>query len=64
MRLTENQIGVLHCLLKRGAILTAAATERHWRNGKRYYLDSRNRAAKGIRRKFEQGNRDVTWGLR
>lgn len=58
--LTENQKEVLEILQKRGADFTAEATERHWRNGESYYLDHRNEAATGIRRKFEQGNREAT----
>jgi len=58
--LTDNQKEVLDVLRKRAADFTASATERHWRAGKSYYLDDRNAAAKGIRRKFAQSNREAT----
>lgn len=57
--LTDNQKGVLEVLRRRGAEFTASATERHWRKGESYYLDDRNAAAEGIRRKFAQGNNEV-----
>lgn len=57
--LTEDQGLVLATLRQRGAWLTADATERAWRAGERYYLDSRNSAGRGIRRAFEAGNRQA-----
>lgn len=58
--LTDNQKEVLEILRRRGADFTASATESHWRKGKSYYLDDRNAAAKGLRRKFAQGNNEAT----
>lgn len=60
VELTENQKQVLAILRMRGADWTAEVTERHWRNGERYYIDTRNGAGKGIRRRFEQGNKEAT----
>lgn len=61
--LTDNQKAVLETLRSRGAHFTAEATEHHWKNGEAYYLDAKNTAADGIRRKFEQGNKEATGGL-
>jgi hypothetical protein len=58
-KLTFNQRLVLAALRVKGADITAAATERHWRNGQRYYLDTRNSARRGLVRRFEQGNREA-----
>lgn len=58
--LTNNQQEVLATLRKRGATYTAESTERHWRNGESYYIDTRNSARKGIMRKFNQGNLEAT----
>ena len=58
--LTENQKTVLAKLRERGADFTAEATERHWRAGKPYYLDSRNSARKGLVRAFNRGNQEAT----
>ena len=57
--LTPTQQHVLTELRRRGADWTADATERHWQEGREYYLDSRNQAARGLRRLFNKGNREA-----
>jgi hypothetical protein len=57
--LTPNQLTVIATLRKRGSDFTAAATERHWKAGQAYYLDTRNGARKGIMRAFNKGNREA-----
>ena len=57
--LTRNQQTVLARLRERDMVFLAAETEKHWRRGERYYLDARVSAA-GLRRAFEQGNREAT----
>jgi len=58
-KLTQEQQDVLATLRARGADWTAAATERAWRNGERYYMDDRNTARRGIMRQFERGNKQA-----
>jgi hypothetical protein len=58
--LTENQHFVLDVLRQRGADFTANATEAAWLEGKRYYLDTRCSARKGLVRKFNKGNQEAT----
>lgn len=58
--LTDNQKHVIATLRLRGAEWTADATECAWKNGERYYLDTRNSARRGLVREFEQGNREAT----
>ena len=57
--LTRNQRTVLDKLRQRGMVFLADETEKHWRCGMRYYLDARVNAV-GLRRAFEQGNREAT----
>ena len=57
--LTENQQYVLTVLRMRCDDLTANATATAWTQGERYYLDSRNRAGKGIRQAFVRGNNEA-----
>lgn len=57
--LTENQQYVIATLSARGASFVAEATRRHWENSESYYVDARCGAAKGLRRKFNQGNREA-----
>jgi len=45
-------------LRAKGLDWIAAATEREWQAGKRYYIDSRVNA-KGIRRDYERGNKQA-----
>lgn len=59
VRLTPNQQEVLATLRERGAEFTAEVTERHWRKGEPYYMDSRNAAREGLVRKFNQGNKEA-----
>lgn len=58
-RLTRDQQYVLKVLREREAFLTADATERAWKHGEVYYLDTRNSARKGIVRLFNQGNEEA-----
>ncbi len=57
-RLTPHQEHILERLRQREMPFLADATERHRRRGKRSYLDTRSNAS-GLRRSFEQGNREV-----
>ena len=57
--LTDNQIWVLEELRKRGGEFIAEVTKQHWEKGESYYLDGRINA-RGIKRKFEQGNKEAT----
>ncbi len=57
--LTPTQQHVVTELRRRGADWTAEATERHWREGRPYYLDSRNQAGRGLRRLFNKGNQEA-----
>ena len=56
--LTRNQQTVLARLRERSMLFLADETEKYWRRGERYYLDARVSAA-GLRRAFEQGNREA-----
>ena len=58
-QLTKNQQYVLAVLRQRGDDFTANATETAWTQGERYYLDSRNKAGKGIRQAFVRGNNEA-----
>lgn len=60
--LTEEQRQIIEVLRQRGADWTADATERHWKSGERYYLDSRNSAGRGLKRAFERGNKQAEGG--
>jgi hypothetical protein len=57
--LSENQKFVLSTLVSRGAHFVADVTRSHWEKGESYYLDARCGAANGIRRKFNQGNKEA-----
>ena len=59
MKLTENQTWVIKELLRQGCPWIAGATEREWQEGKPYYIDDRV-SVRGIRRKFNQGNKEAT----
>ena len=56
--LTRNQVWVLEELRHQGHYFIADETERRWKQGLPYYIDTRV-SAKGIRRKFEQGNKEA-----
>ena len=58
MELTRNQIWVLEELRRQNHYFIAAETEERWKQGLPYYIDTRV-SVKGIRRKFEQGNREA-----
>ncbi len=58
--LTPRQKVMLEKLRHRGAHLTAYAAERAWKNGRSYYLDSRNEARRGLVRDFERCNQEAT----
>jgi len=57
-QLTRNQIWVLEELKRQGCYWVATATEVAWKNGETYYIDKRVNA-KGVRRKFNQGNKEA-----
>lgn len=57
--LTANQVEVLQMLRQQKCEFIAEVTERHWKQGKSYYIDDRV-SVRGIRRKFDQGNREAT----
>lgn len=56
--LTDNQVWVIDELRRQGCHFIAGETERHWKEGRRYYIDSRV-GVKGIRLKFKQGNKEA-----
>jgi hypothetical protein len=56
--LTRHQVRVLALLRAHGLLLIADETEKRWRRGETYYVDLRIKA-RGLRRAFEQGNRDA-----
>ena len=58
--LTPNQQWVLDELRRRDHDFIASATELHWRAGESYYTDSRVGKVRGIRRRFNQGNKEAT----
>lgn len=57
--LTKEQEHCLALMRDRGMDFIAGATERHWRNGTSYYIDSRVNA-KGICRLFAKCNKQAT----
>lgn len=57
-KLTPNQIEVLEMLRGQGCHWIAGATEREWKEGREYYIDTRVNV-RGIRRKFAKGNREA-----
>lgn len=57
--LTSNQIEVLQLMRKQECFFLANATERAWRAGEKYYIDSRVNI-KGVRRKFNKANNEVS----
>lgn len=61
--LTRHQVQVLAALRLNGLHLIADGTEKCWRRGESYYIDSRIRAH-GLRRAFELGNRDAVNAMR
>ena len=58
MDLTPNQKEVLQTLRQQNCHWIASATEQAWEKGKPYYIDTRVNV-KGIRRKFNQGNKEA-----
>jgi len=56
--LTENQKWVIEELRRQNCFFIAAVTKTAWEDGRTYYLDSRV-SVKGVRRKFEQGNKEA-----
>ena len=56
--LTPLQIEVLQRLRHQDCHFIAEATERHWKQGESYYIDSRV-PVKNIRRKFNQCNKEL-----
>lgn len=56
--LTELQQAVLSDLRSQNCHFIAAAAEREWKAGNRYYIDTRVRV-RGIRRRFEQCNKQA-----
>jgi len=57
-QLTKNQIEVLKMLREQHCYLIATITEQNWKSGKSYYIDDRVKV-RGIRRKYNQGNREA-----
>ena len=56
--LTANQIWVLESLKHSGLRWLAEIVERAWRRGWPYYIAARVKA-KGLRRRFAQGNKEA-----
>lgn len=56
MQLTDFQIGVIERMRKAKLDWVAEATEREWKAGNTYYIDTRCKASKQLRRDFEKGN--------
>lgn len=57
--LTENQLWVIEELKRQNCCFVAACVELSWKDGQPYYMDTRVEV-KGIREKFNQGNREAT----
>ena len=55
-KLTEQQRDVIGALRVAGADWTAKATERAWKAGEAYYLDSRLAISRAIRKAFHDAN--------
>lgn len=56
MQLTEFQIGVIERMRKAKLDWVAEATEREWKAGNTYYIDSRCKCSKQLRKDFEKGD--------
>ena len=63
MPLTDFQETVIRRMEKAGLGMVAAATKRHWELGESYYIDSRCRASRTLRRDFKRGNNIATGEL-
>lgn len=62
-RLTSNQIWVIEELYRQDCPFVASCTKEHWERGEEYYIDPRV-PVKGVRRKFNQGNKEAVGKLR
>lgn len=57
--LTKNQEEVLAALVRHDASRTAESTERKWRSGQEWYLDTRCNFPSGLKAKFRVGNQEA-----
>lgn len=57
--LTPHQTATLAKMRKAGLDWVASATEREWKGGQAYYIDTRCRCSKALRAAFEKGNREA-----
>ncbi len=58
--MTVNQQDVLNELRKLEMDFLASSTEKSWNNGESYYIDTRVKASKSLRKRFALGNREAT----
>ena len=57
--LTKDQKQAIKLLRQEGADFTAGAAERFWRDGRKYYLDSRAGVSKATRAAFKKANKQA-----